>query len=258
LLLAAVLILIWVIAAAIFVSTSGLSGNNLSTYKTNASGMNEAMTISTQIIMPETATIEPVLSACAQGARIIYRGSVQIKQDGSIEFVNEGQSIQKINLAGIRYSTDPILLADALKLIRELTGGQTVVLAQPARQDEFDSQSAYLFAGGKFVNYELILQGLASVDLQTPAPGCINDLLQAEQISRDKKLGIWMPKRVPTSTFVPFVTLDASNHPCDCSIRYECSDFNTHDEAQACYNACNDYNSKLDIDRDGIACEGLP
>jgi hypothetical protein len=68
---------------------------------------------------------------------------------------------------------------------------------------------------------------------------------------------MWRPTPVPTHTFVPFVTVNP-NAACDCSIRYECSDFQTHTAAQTCFNACNDYNSRLDEDHDGLACENLP
>jgi hypothetical protein len=70
---------------------------------------------------------------------------------------------------------------------------------------------------------------------------------------------MWQPTRVPTATFVPTVGFDpAMQAPCDCMARPVCTDFSSHDEAQACYNACNDYNSRLDDDRDGLACEWLP
>lgn len=49
---------------------------------------------------------------------------------------------------------------------------------------------------------------------------------------------------------------------CDCSRDYNCSDFNTHNEAQSCFDSCggspNNNWSGLDRDHDGIACESLP
>jgi hypothetical protein len=63
------------------------------------------------------------------------------------------------------------------------------------------------------------------------------------------------PTVTPTSTQVAAV--------CDCSGDvYNCSDFATQPEAQACYNYCQAQGfgdpSKLDTDHDGIACESLP
>lgn len=50
---------------------------------------------------------------------------------------------------------------------------------------------------------------------------------------------------------------------CDCSYdRYNCSDFATQVEAQACYEYCLGQGAgdihRLDWDNDGIACESLP
>ncbi len=49
---------------------------------------------------------------------------------------------------------------------------------------------------------------------------------------------------------------------CDCSLDYDCQEFATHRQAQACFDACggspaNNW-SRLDRDRDGLACESLP
>jgi hypothetical protein len=58
-------------------------------------------------------------------------------------------------------------------------------------------------------------------------------------------------------------TATATSGPCSCSGDiYNCSDFGTHAEAQACYEHCmrvvgRDIH-RLDWDGDGIACESLP
>jgi len=72
----------------------------------------------------------------------------------------------------------------------------------------------------------------------------------------------WLPSvsygATPTSTPTPTPT-----PVCQCdSDRYNCSDFGTHVEAQACYDYCISQGAgdihRLDSDNDGIACEGLP
>ena len=49
---------------------------------------------------------------------------------------------------------------------------------------------------------------------------------------------------------------------CSCSGNvYNCDDFGTHREAQACYEKCGGVNNdvhQLDRDKDGSACETLP
>ena len=86
-----------------------------------------------------------------------------------------------------------------------------------------------------------------------------NLLVQAEMAARGVRQASGLPGAYPRETLLPFVTLSPQNGlACDCSIRYECSDFDTRQQAQDCYNACNDYHSRLDLDRNGIACEELP
>ena len=66
---------------------------------------------------------------------------------------------------------------------------------------------------------------------------------------------------VPTRT--PARPTGSAKGPCDCSGNlYNCSDFKTHAEAQACYEHCLKVTGKdvhrLDGNRDGEACESLP
>ena len=60
----------------------------------------------------------------------------------------------------------------------------------------------------------------------------------------------------PTNTSAP------AGGSCNCSRDYDCSDFNTQYQAQACFEYCGGsktYNwSRLDGDHDGRACENLP
>lgn len=73
--------------------------------------------------------------------------------------------------------------------------------------------------------------------------------------------------RTPTATNTPTETATATatdpGGPCGCSFnQYNCSDFSTQAEAQACYNYCVSQGAGdihgLDSDDDGEACESLP
>jgi len=73
------------------------------------------------------------------------------------------------------------------------------------------------------------------------------------------------PTPTPTTTPTPTPTPTKTPQPgvCDCSgDLYNCSDFATQAQAQACYEyclslGCGDIH-RLDQDNDGIACESLP
>lgn len=68
----------------------------------------------------------------------------------------------------------------------------------------------------------------------------------------------------PTNTPIPILPTQPPAPPqtsvqCDCYRDYDCCDFTTHSQAQACYESCGGNNwSGLDRDEDGIACESLP
>jgi micrococcal nuclease len=180
--------------------------------------------------------------------RVIDRQTVEVSVDGAP--VTAG-------LAGIIFPTgDAGLEERTIQSVRALAEGQAVRIAG-STQDSQGRTMVYLYRGDLFLNLELVRLGMAQADPAIADAACLEDFQRAEQQARLAGLGIWQPAPAPTKTFVPFVTVEP-NSACDCSIRYECTDFQTHDQAQACYNACNDYNSRLDVDRDGIACEDLP
>lgn len=68
---------------------------------------------------------------------------------------------------------------------------------------------------------------------------------------------------LPTATSTPTATATTQSGPCSCERDlYNCSDFDTQSEAQACFDFCmaqvgSDVHG-LDNDGNGIACEALP
>ena len=248
--LAGILLLGWVVLGALYVSTVGLPGAALPVLAPSKAPEFAVPLPSTTAHPPNRVTAE-----CALASPYRLEGKTQVSDGGVITIVPAGQSAQAVDLAGIDISGDPAVQEPLVRLLKEFAGGQDAALARMNHPDG----PGYLFAAGKFINYELVRQGYASVDAKSEDSACANLLVQAEMAARADQAGIWSARRVPTRTFVPFVTLSPQNGlACDCSIRYECSDFNTRQQAQDCYNACNDYHSRLDLDRNGIACEELP
>lgn len=71
------------------------------------------------------------------------------------------------------------------------------------------------------------------------------------------------PTPKPTATLKPTATPKAQQPVCDCTGNiYNCGDFNTHSQAQACFSYCVSVGAgdvhQLDGDHDGSACESLP
>jgi endonuclease YncB( thermonuclease family) len=186
--------------------------------------------------------------------------------NGDTLLVNLDGNLVQVGYAGIAAPAANAGQPGALALQKnqELLAGQMVVLVKDVSEiDPAGRLLRYVFftsgdTGDRFANYELVRSGYAS-QIDSLDQACAVVLHAAEQDARAERLGLWAPTPVPTATFMPTVGLDPGQYaPCDCSVRWECSNFRSRAAAQACFNACNDYNSKLDDDHDGLACEQLP
>lgn len=259
--LSGILVTAWIVVAVVFVLSGGVSGAwseaapSLAGFPGTAQPGEQATFSNTQDTGPKGEAIL-ISAACAQANGGAEEGTV-IGVDGSglLEVSTTAGAI-RASLAGITLSPG----SGPLETLASMVSGQPVLLVRDlSTRDETGTVKRYVFTRSQFVNHDLVRQGIATLDPGAAEQSCAATFQLAEQKARSEKVGMWAPTRVPTLTFVPQVTLDHSTLPvCDCSIRYECSDFSTHAEAQACYNACNDYNSRLDLDRNGIACEELP
>jgi micrococcal nuclease len=187
----------------------------------------------------------------ATGVRVVNNSTLEADVDGVRVLVG---------YAGISLPEAGPFSAQAVEVIQSFLSESPLVLVRDrSEQDDSGRQVGYIFSGDHFLNLELLQQGLAQADLQGPDQACAALFQQAELDARAKKIGLWQPALAPTATFHPLVTVSPRlPEACVCSSRPSCADFQTHDEAQACFNACNDYNSRLDEDHDGVACEELP
>ena len=208
----------------------------------------------------------PPPAACAPQNTEIRLGSVVEVRSGDTLLVNIDGVTIPVGYAGIESPGPEAGRAGmlALQTNRELLEGRPVVLVKDV--SEYDAGGRllrYVFFTGDdgvehFANYALAALGFAST-VDSPDQACAGVLAEAAQAARAGLLGMWAPTPVPTATFLPTVGLDpGSQAACNCGVRWECSDFRSRAAAQTCLNACNDYNSRLDDDRDGLACEHLP
>ncbi len=81
----------------------------------------------------------------------------------------------------------------------DLALGKDVVLIKDVSEtDEFDRLLRYVFAGDVFVNYELLVQGYATVATYPPDVACSGLFLEAQAYARDNLLGMWAPQAAIT------------------------------------------------------------
>lgn len=145
---------------------------------------------------------------------------------------------------------------------RQLLAGKTLVLVKDVSEiDQYDRLLRYVFAGETFVNWQMVQDGYAQVATYPPDVACTGYYLEAETTARNLGIGLWEVVLVPTATTAPTSTTSVA--VCSCSSdTYNCSNFTTHAQAQACHDYCVTQGAGdihgLDRDNDGDACESLP
>ena len=141
----------------------------------------------------------------------------------------------------------------------ELVGGKVVGLEKDVSEtDRYGRLLRYVWVGNLMVNAELVRLGYAQVSTYPPDVKYADLFLQLQREAREAGRGLWGLTLMP-----PSPTQSSPTTVCDCSGNiYNCSDFSTQAEAQACYEYCKSSGRgdihRLDGDNDGIACESLP
>lgn len=139
--------------------------------------------------------------------------------------------------------------------------------------DAHSQMLRYVLVGDIFVNYALLRDGLARVSSFQGPFACAATFLEAEQIAKQEQLGLWKSPELVWGTpgFAPTLTRSAGVSdtptptstgwvPCSCTgDLYNCPDFASQLQAQACLDYClalgrGDIH-RLDSDQDGLACE---
>lgn len=164
---------------------------------------------------------------------------------------------------------------EASNKAKELLNGKMVSLEADDTQDERDKYNRllrYVFLkDGTNFNKMMIEQGYAFEYTYKIPYKYQTEFQQAEKEVRENKKGLWADDTCANNvSAIESKTEPEPEQPaspiitnCDCaSNKYNCTDFKTHDEAQALYNCCiqkigSDIH-RLDANKDGDACESLP
>jgi micrococcal nuclease len=212
--------------------------------------------------MPSATPISPAPTPArtqAQVLRVI---------DGDTIEVSIGDKTYKVRYIGVdtpetehpERPTEPMGKEAAAKN-EELVGGKVVELEKDVSEtDKYGRLLRYVWVGDLMVNAELVRLGLAQVSTYPPDVKYQDLFLQLQKEAREAQRGLWGA----TPTPIPVPPIQApSAAVCDCSGNlYNCSDFSTHAQAQACYEYCKSLGRgdihRLDSDKDGVACESLP
>lgn len=206
------------------------------------------------------------------------------RQVGVVTAVIDGDTIA-VEIDGTKYvvryigidspeSTSDAFAEEASNQNKALVLGKTVTLITDTSEvDRYDRLLRYVTVDDVFVNEALVRLGMAVAVSYPPDTACLNTFREAQGAAELGLLGMWAaPLLNPTAragdALFPTLPAPTATTPpggtivCNCSIDYNCSDFSTHAEAQACFNSCGgspSYNwSGMDGDHDGEPCESLP
>ncbi len=202
-------------------------------------------------------------------------GTVVSVGDGDTIRVSTADKTLTIRLACLdaaEMSQKPYGLAAANRLKQLLPIGRPVSLMIGGK-DVHGRTVAKVFAGNTSINLSLVQEGQAVVYPQylKECPELRDRLLSAEASAKARRLGFWvqpnpvMPwdyrKGVRTAT--PGALIPSTKTFSFPSVKsrpnqdYDCKDFSNQAEAQRILNAYPGDPFRLDLDRDGIACESL-
>lgn len=206
------------------------------------------------------------------------------RQMGVVTAVIDGDTIA-VEIDGTKYvvryigidspeSTSDAFAEEASNQNKALVLGKTITLITDTSEvDRYDRLLRYVTVDDVFVNEALVRLGMAVAVSYPPDTACLSTFKEAQGIAEIGLLGMWAapllnPTALAGDALFPTLPAPTATTPpggtivCNCSIDYNCSDFSTHAEAQACFNSCggsSTYNwSGLDGDHDGEPCESLP
>jgi hypothetical protein len=164
----------------------------------------------------------------------------------------DGQSFRVRYIGVDTPERDALFYNEATAANRQLVEGQTVTLVKDVSEtDRFGRLLRYVYLeDGTFVNAELVQQGYAVMVTFPPDVAYQKTFQALEREAREARRGLWDDGNGGTA-----VCSCAKNH-------YDCADFSTQTDAQACFNYCWDEVGEdihhLDGGGDGQVCESLP
>lgn len=261
----------------------------------NASGTTTPQTVSTTTKVVGAiafSNVSPTATQAFQTYQAPELHKVIRVVDGDTIIVDLDGKNETIRLIGINTpeTVDPrkpveCFGKEASDRAKSLLQGTSVRLEADPTQGERDKYGRllrYVFlADGTDFNLKMIADGYAYEYTYDTPYKYQSEFKQAQATAQQVKRGLWADDAcassttasVKTSPLAPTPTPAAapnpapkstspanSNYICSSNV-YNCSDFKTHAEAQAAFEACggvqNDIH-KLDSDKDGLACESLP
>ena len=202
----------------------------------------------------------------------IYYSVVKVVDGDTLSIDIDGQK-QTLRLIGIDtpetvHPSKPVECfgREASAKAKEILAGQSIRIEKDTTQGDLDKYGrllVYVFLkDGTNFNMMMIKQGFAYEYTYNLPYKYQQEFKLAEQTAREQKIGLWADNVCEEEVIEPSIKSTETPSKSDCSSNvYNCTDFKTHNEAQATYDYCGGVNNdihRLDNDKDGEACESLP
>jgi len=169
--------------------------------------------------------------------------------DGDTIVIEGGEIVRYIgiNSPETGQDKDDCFAQEAFNANKELIEGKEVKLEKDvSERDKYGRLLRYVWVDDIFVNEYLVRYGYALSVKYPPDIKYAEQFDSLEKQAQEENIGLWSLCQI---------------NGVICSINaYDCSDFETQQEAQGIYERCGGINNdihKLDSDNDRIACEGL-
>ena len=128
---------------------------------------------------------------CIPGATVQNGKAVDIVDGTTIKALIDGL-VYTVRYLGIELPQDANFAGQAAALNGKLVFGKEIsLIADGADKDQLGRLLRYVKVGEKFVNLELVQQGLATTENIDPLLSCADAFKKAEQSAREAKSGIW-------------------------------------------------------------------
>lgn len=223
----------------------------------------EAPPLSEPLVVEEEIPVTPGLQE-AQVINVVDGDTIDVLIDG-VEYRLRYILVDTPETKHPTKGVEPFGL-EAYEANRQLVEGKTVQLEKDVSEtDRYGRLLRYVYMGDLLVNEELLRRGLAQVATFPPDVKYVDRFLAVQQEAQAAGVGMWgsQPIESPPQPTSPPGPPQSSEAVCGCSGNiYNCGDFSTHAQAQACYEYCVSQGRgdvhRLDGDNDGSACESLP
>lgn len=202
-------------------------------------------------------------AACLPAGSPAESGVVEQVIDGDTIEVRLGEQVYSLRYIGIDapegQQSESDLAARATAGNQALVGGQMVTLLRDVSEtDRYGRLLRYVIAGGVFINYELVRQGLAEASAYPPDVACAETFLQAQQAAQAEGLGLWAAIAPPEPQETAIAGQGGSCDPAypEVCIAPPPPDLDCPDIPYRRFQVLPPDPHRFDRDADGVGCEG--